>query len=220
MEKLKNKDTVIFDLDGTLLDTVDDLLDSVNYALSSFDYPNKTKEEVRLAVGMGVSKLMARVLPNGGSDANFTEAINKFKEFYINIKKSKTKPYNGVIKLLEELKKRKYKIGVVSNKFDRACKIQCDEFFGNLIDFAQGEDEFAGIIRKPDPSGVYKVLEVLNSDIKSSFFVGDSEVDIQTAQNAKMPCISVLWGFKSKEFLIQNGAEIFVSDPFEILDLI
>ena len=213
-------DTIIFDLYGTLLDTVDDLLDSVNYALSSFDYPIKTKEEVRLAVGNGISKLMARVLPNGGNDPNFMEALSKFKDYYISIKQTKTKPYDGIIELLKELKKKNYKIGVVSNKFDRACKKQCEEFFNGLVDYAQGEDEFMGIIRKPNPVGVYKVLEILNSTPNHSIFVGDSDVDIQTAINAKMPCISVLWGLKSKEFLIENGGKIFVNKPSEILDMV
>ena len=213
-------DTIIFDLDGTLLDTVDDLLDSVNYALSYFDYPLKEKEDVRLAVGNGLSKLMARVLPNGASDPNFMEAINKFKEHYISIKKSKTAPYKGIMELLTELKKKNYKIGVVSNKFDRACKQQCLEFFGELIDYAQGEDEFMGIIRKPNPAGVYKVLEILNSKSENSIFIGDSDVDIQTAINSKMPCISVLWGLRSKEFLIENGGKIFVENPLEILNMV
>lgn len=213
-------DTCLFDLDGTLLDTVDDLLDSVNYALGSFDYELKTKEDVRLAVGNGISKLMARMLPGGASDPNFMESINKFKEFYISIKKSKTHPYDGVVELLSELKSRNYKIGVISNKFDRACKMQCQSFFNGLVDYAQGEDEYMGIIRKPNPAGVNKVLEILNSDYKNSIFIGDSEVDIQTAKNANMPCISVLWGLKSKEFLIQNGGTIFVNSPLEILDMV
>lgn len=212
--------TCIFDLDGTLLDTVDDLLDSVNYSLSSFDYELKSKEEVRLAVGDGLSKLMARVLPNGANDPNFMEAINKFKEYYISIKQSKTKPYDGIIELLETLKKKNYKIGVVSNKFDRACKMQCKAFFDDLIDYAQGEDEYMGIIRKPNPVGVFKVLEILNSNPQNSIFIGDSEVDIKTAENANMPCISVLWGLKSKEFLIQNGAKLLVNKPSDILNMV
>ena len=213
-------DTVIFDLDGTLLDTVDDLLDSVNYALSCFDYPLKTKDEVRLAVGDGISKLMARTLPNGGSDPNFMEAINKFKEYYISIKLTKTKPYDDIVELLTKLKEKNYKIGVVSNKFDRACKKQCEEFFKGLVDYAQGEDEYMGIFRKPNPVGVYHVLEVLNSSPEKSIFIGDSDIDIKTAKNANMPCISVLWGLKSKEFLIENGAETFVEKPLEILNMV
>ena len=219
-QNLKNKDAIIFDLDGTLLDTVDDLLDSVNYALSVFDYPLKEKEDIRLAVGNGMSKLLARVLPGGANDPNFMEAINKFKEHYLSIKESKTKPYDDIIELLEILKKRNYKIGILSNKFDRACKTQCKEFFGDLIDYAQGEDEYMGIIRKPNPAGLYKVLEIIGSKAENSIFIGDSEVDIQTAQNADIPCISVLWGLKSKEFLIQNGGKFFVNKPLEILDMI
>lgn len=222
MQNLKNLkiDTLIFDLDGTLIDTVDDLTDSVNYALNYFNYPVKTKDEIRLAVGFGVSKLFENVLPSGVSDKRFMECIEKFKEFYTNIEKSKTHPYEGIIELLKTLKEKNYKTGVVSNKFNIATKMNCKKFFDDLIDYAIGEDEANGIIRKPNPIGVYKVIEKLNSKIENCIYLGDSDVDIQTAKNANIPCISVLWGFKSKEFLIKSGGEIFVSKPGEILDII
>ncbi len=210
-------DTVLFDLDGTLLDTVDDLLDSVNYAMKCFNYPLKTKEEVRLAVGSGLVVLMERMLPSG---ADIYKVIEKFKEYYIQIKVSKTKPYDNIIELLQTLKIRGYKTGVVSNKFDRGTKQNCKHFFKDLIDYAQGEDELNGILRKPSPIGVYRVLEKLNSKVENSVFIGDSEVDIQTAKNAGIPCISVLWGLKTKEFLINNGAVNLVSNPLEILSMV
>ena len=210
-------DTIIFDLDGTLLDTVDDLVDSVNYAMKYFNYPLKTKEEVRHAVGSGLVVLMERMLPSG---SNIYDVIEKFKEYYIQIKVSKTKPYDHIIELLQTLKKRGYKIGVVSNKFDRGTKQNCKYFFKDLIDYAQGEDELNGILRKPSPIGVYKVVEKLNSKIENCIFVGDSEVDIQTAKNANIPCISVLWGLKTKEFLINNGAKLLIDDPLEILSMV
>ncbi len=218
MSDFKNIDTIIFDLDGTLLDTVDDLKDSVNYAMSSLGYSIKTKEEVRSKVGRGLIKLIEDILPNGLKNPDFNEAVNKFKEYYINIKESKTHPYDNIVELLEELKKRNFKLGVVSNKFDRACKKQCEFFFKGLIDYAQGEDSLNGIVPKPNPVGIYKVMKILNS--KNCVFVGDSEVDIQSAINADMPCISVLWGLKTKEFLIQNGGEFFVQNPLEILDMV
>lgn len=221
-KELKNPkiDTVIFDLDGTLIDTIDDLKDSVNYALDYFNYPLKSKDEIRLAVGMGVTKLFENVLPDGINNKNFIACIEKFKKFYTSIKVSKTHPYEGIIELLKTLKEKNYKTGVVSNKFNLATKMNCKKFFGDLIDIAIGEDESNGIIRKPDPIGVFTVIKELNSDIKNCVYVGDSDVDILTAKNAGIPCISVLWGFRSKEFLIKSGGEIFVSKPNEILDII
>ncbi|MDO5436714.1 MAG: HAD family hydrolase [bacterium] len=215
MFNFKNIDTIIFDLDGTLLDTVDDLSDSVNYALSFYGYPLKTKEDVRLAVGNGITKLMERTSPAG---ADISGLLEKFKEFYMGIKVSKTKPYDGIIELLTELKKKNIKIGVLSNKFDRGTKLHCKMFFDGLIDFAQGEDSINGILPKPNPKGVFKVMQALNA--KNTIFAGDSEVDIQTAENADIPCISVLWGLKTKEFLVQKGGKIFVNKPSEILDML
>ena len=216
----KNIDTIIFDLDGTLLDTVDDLLDSVNYALDSCGYPKRTKDEVRLAVGNGVYTLIERMLPDGKFNPDIYDVLEKFKEYYLQIKVSKTKPYDGIIELLENLKEKNYKTGIVSNKFDKGTKLHSKVYFGYLIDYAQGEDELNGIMRKPNPIGVYKVIKELNSKIENCIFVGDSEVDIQTAKNVGIPCISVLWGLKTKEFLIQNGGENFVSEPLEILDML
>lgn len=215
MFNFKNIDTIIFDLDGTLLDTVDDLSDSVNYALSFFNYPLKTKEDVRLAVGNGITKLMERTSPKG---ANIEGLLEKFKEYYINIKVSKTHPYEGITELLEALKNKGIKTGVLSNKFDRGTKLHTEMFFKGLIDYAQGEDSINGILPKPNPFGLYKVMDILKSE--NCLFVGDSEVDIQTAKNAGVPCISVLWGLKTKEFLIQNGGNIFVNKPSEILDML
>ncbi len=222
MPDLKNLkiDCLIFDMDGTLLDTVDDLADSVNYALKLSGYKEKTKDEVRLAVGNGITRLFELLLPEGKNNPDIYDCISKFKEYYMQIKKSKTKPYDGVIQLLEELKKRNYKTGIVSNKFDRGCKLHSSLFFGDLIDYAQGEDEQNGIIRKPNPAGVFKVMEKLNAKKENCIFIGDSDVDILTAKNAEIPCISVLWGLKSKEFLIKSGGEIFVQSPLEILDMI
>ena len=222
MPDIKNLkiDTLIFDMDGTLLDTLDDLKDSVNYALNYLGYREKTKEEIRLAVGSGITKLFERVIPGGLRNPDITECIKKFKEYYTNLKTSKTHPYDGIIELLKELKKRGYKTGIVSNKFDVACKMHSKEFFGDLIDYAQGEDEINGIIRKPNPTGVLKVLDILGSKSENSVFLGDSDIDIQTAKNANMPCISVLWGFRSEEFLIQSGGNIFVKNPSEILTMV
>lgn len=212
-----NVDTIIFDLDGTLLDTVDDLKDGVNYALTKFNYPARTKEEVRLALGYGISKLFASFLPCGIENKDIVPIIEEFKKFYCAIEKSKTKPYDGIVELLKQLKANGFKTGIVSNKFDRGVKLHSEKFFPDLIDYSLGENEAEGILRKPSPIGVYKVMEELKA--KKAVFVGDSEVDIQTAKNAGLKCISVLWGFRPKEFLIENGGEVFVNTPSEILQL-
>ncbi len=220
MSYFKNIKAAIFDMDGTLLDTVDDLLDSVNFAFESLGYSKKTKDEVRLAIGEGVTRLFEKLLPGGFKNPDITFCIEKFKSFYTEIKISKTAPYEGIIDLLAELKKRGVKTGILSNKFDKGCKLHSDMFFKGLIDYAQGEDEFNGIKRKPSPIGLYKVLEKLNVKKENCIFIGDSEVDIQTAKNGGVPCISVLWGLKTKEFLIENGGTLFVNKPDEILRLI
>lgn len=210
--------TVIFDLDGTLLDTLDDLFESVNFALSDFNLPLKTKEEVKSAVGNGVQVLIKRVIPSGFSKEK--ELLDVFKRHYSNIKKPKTKPYEGIIELLNTLKSKGYKTGVVSNKFDSAVKTHCEKFFNGLIDCALGENEEEGIFKKPNPAGLLKTMDYLHCKKENSIYVGDSEVDIQTAQNAKVPCISVLWGFKDREFLIKNGASHLVLKPFEIYKML
>lgn len=129
-----------------------------------------------------------------------------------------TKPYNGIIELLEELKEKGYKIGVVSNKYDKAVKALCKDYFGDLVQTAIGESK--EIEKKPNPNGVLKAIKEVNSTVERTIYVGDSEVDIQTAKNANVPCISVLWGFKDKEFLEANGGYIFAKVPEDIIKII
>ncbi len=210
------KKAVIFDLDGTLLNTLDDLADSTNYALSKFGYPTRTIEEVRQFVGNGVAKLIERAIPEGKNNPNFEKCLAIFKENYAQNMYNKTAPYNGIIEMLSNLKSKRIKIAVVSNKFDLAVKELCKKYFEGFIDFAAGENEAQGIKKKPAPDTVISVLNEFNFAPKDAVYVGDSDVDIMTAKNSKMPCISVTWGFRDKKFLLENGATILINAPSEI----
>lgn len=210
------KKAVIFDLDGTLLNTLDDLADSTNYALSRFDYPTRTIEEVRQFVGNGVAKLIERAIPEGKNNPNFEKCLAIFKENYAQNMYNKTAPYNGIIEMLSNLKSKGIKIAVVSNKFDLAVKELCKKYFEGFIDFAAGENEAQGIKKKPAPDTVISVLNEFNFAPEDAVYVGDSDVDIMTAKNSKMPCISVTWGFRDEKFLLENGATILINAPSEI----
>lgn len=210
------KKAVIFDLDGTLLNTLDDLADSTNYALSKFGYPTRTIEEVRQFVGNGVAKLIERAIPEGKNNPNFEKCLAIFKENYAQNMYNKTAPYNGIIEMLSNLKSKGIKIAVVSNKFDLAVKELCKKYFEGFIDFAAGENEAQGIKKKPAPDTVISVLNEFNFASEDAVYVGDSDVDIMTAKNSKMPCISVTWGFRDEKFLLENGATILINAPSEI----
>lgn len=211
------KNIIIFDLDGTLLNTLNDLADSTNFALSSLEYPQRTLEEIRNFVGNGVSKLIERALPKGKDNPDFEKCLTTFKKHYSENMYNKTKPYNGIIKMLTDLKKRGCKIAVVSNKFDAAVKELCRKYFDNLVDIAIGEDEAHGIKKKPAPDTVNKVLELFSAEKSNSVYVGDSDVDIMTAKNSGLACVSVSWGFRDVEFLKNHGAEIIINNPEQIL---
>lgn len=210
------KKAVIFDLDGTLLNTLDDLADSTNYALSRFGYPTRTIDEVRQFVGNGVAKLIERAIPEGKNNPNFEKCLAIFKENYAQNMYNKTAPYNGIIEMLSNLKSKGIKIAVVSNKFDLAVKELCKKYFEGFIDFAAGENEAQGIRKKPAPDAVISVLNKFNFASEDAVYVGDSDVDIMTAKNSKMPCISVTWGFRDEKFLLENGATILINAPSEI----
>lgn len=210
------KKIVIFDLDGTLLNTLDDLADSTNYALAKFGYPARTIEEVRQFVGNGVAKLIERAIPEGKNNTNFEKCLAIFKENYAKNMYNKTAPYAGILEMLSNLKSKGLKIAVVSNKFDLAVKELCKKYFDGYIDFAAGENEAQGIKKKPAPDTVLTVLKEFELNPEDAVYVGDSDVDIMTAKNSQMPCISVTWGFRDEDFLLKNGATILINTPSEI----
>lgn len=208
-------ETVIFDLDGTLLNTLEDLTDSVNFALTACDMPLRTIEEVRCFVGNGVRNLMIKAVPDGEANARFEETFSIFKEHYGEHCNDKTGPYEGVLELMAELKKKGYVMGIVSNKIDSAVKELNSKYFSEYIQIAIGESE--GVQRKPAPDTVYAALKELGKDKDTAVYIGDSEVDLATARNAGIPCISVLWGFRDKELLEEQGADSFATIPRDVL---
>lgn len=210
--------TIIFDLDGTLLNTLDDLNDSLNFALTTCGYEPRTLDEVRQFVGNGVQKLVERAVPPHCTAEDIQICLATFKEHYSKNMENKTRPYDGIIKLLQSLKKNNIKIAIVSNKFDAAVKVLATKYFGDLIDVAIGES--ANVKKKPAPDSVFTAIKELGSDINESIFVGDSETDVQTAKNAGLPCIGVTWGFRTRNVLINEGADYIIDTPEEILDLI
>jgi len=209
--------TYIFDLDGTLLDTLGDLAASVNYAMRTHGMPEHSVDEVCRFVGNGVRRLMERAVPGGAAHPEFEAAFAAFRRHYMEHSLDTTRPYEGIPEMLQELKRRGRHTAVVSNKFDAATKELCRHFFPDTIDVAVGEHEAEGIRKKPAPDTVLQALSQLGVGQEGAVYVGDSDVDIQTARNSGLPCISVLWGFRDREFLLAHGAETFVSQPLELL---
>ena len=208
--------TYIFDLDGTLLSTLGDLAASCNYALRTNGLPERTIDGVRQFVGNGVKKLMERAIPGGLDNDKFDKTYADFRQHYMQHNLDTTKPYDGVMEMLEELRKRGKKVAVVSNKFYAATQELCRHFFGDLVPVAIGERE--DIRKKPAPDTVLEAMRQLGVTAERAVYIGDSDVDIDTARNSGMPCISVLWGFRDKEFLLEHGATTLVSTPEEILE--
>jgi len=210
-------DTYIFDLDGTLLSTLEDLKNSCNFALSSFGLPERSLEEVRQFVGNGVELLMKRAVPNDTDDELFTKVFETSKEHYLVHNLDTTKPYDGVLEMLDELNRAGKNIAVVSNKFYEATVELCRHFFGDRVRVAIGER--ADIRKKPAPDTVDEAFKLLGVSRENAVYIGDSDVDLATARNSNLPCISVLWGFRDKDFLIEHGGNTFVTEPSQILDI-
>lgn len=203
--------TYIFDLDGTLLSTLADLAASTNYALRTHHMPERSIDEVRRFVGNGVKKLMERAIPDGLNNPLFEETFATFRQHYMQHNLDTTQPYPGIMQLLEQLKAEGKNIAVVSNKFYAATRELCRHFFGDLVPVAIGERE--DIRKKPAPDTVIEALRELGVDKEGTVYIGDSDVDIMTAKNSGMPCVSVLWGFRDKEFLLEHGATTLISQP-------
>lgn len=206
-----NYQLAIFDLDGTLLDTLEDLADSTNYIMRQFGYPERTLSEVRAFVGNGIRKLLERSAPKGTSEEELDRMFEQFTVYYKEHCADKTRPYAGIPELLQSLKEQGVKLAVVSNKADYAVKALCEQYFPGVFDEAVGER--VGIARKPAPDTVNEVLKNLQTDKSKAVYIGDSEVDVLTARNAELNCIAVDWGFRDADVLKEAGADIIVSTP-------
>ena len=211
--------TYIFDLDGTLLDTLDDLAASVNDALRQYDMPEHSVDAVRHFVGNGVRLLMERAVPGGASHPQFEEVFAAVRRHYMAHAQDTTKPYTGIPQVLSALRARGCRVAVVSNKMMAATQELCRHFFPDTVEVAIGEDEASGIRKKPAPDTVDAALKALGVGRENAVYVGDSDVDIATARHAGLPCISVLWGFRDRSFLLNHGATTFITRPDELLQL-
>lgn len=204
------KTGILFDLDGTLLDTLDDLWEATNFTLRQYGCPERTREEVRRFVGNGARELIRLALPGKENDPPVDQVLSAYQAHYRKVcDQGASHPYDGVLQALEQIKKE-YPVAIVSNKPDAAVKKLCRGFFGEV--YALGETEDCP--RKPAPDMIFKAMQTLGVD--TCIYIGDSEVDVATAKNAGVPCVSVLWGFRDREDLKNAGAEHFCGDPREL----
>lgn len=209
---------VIFDLDGTLLNTLDDLASSVNFALKEFSFPERTTDEVRRFIGNGVIKLMQRATPNGIDKKTFDACFEKFRAHYLAHMTDTTAPFDGIPELLEKLKENSVSTAVVSNKIHSGVVGLCKDFFGGSLTCAFGVENESE--RKPSPANVFKAFKELGITASEAIYVGDSEVDVQTAKNSGLDCIGVTWGFRERSELEESGAKFIVEKPEEILKIV
>ena len=210
-------DTYIFDLDGTLLDTIGDLTATANYALRLYGMPERTKNEIRSFMGNGVRRMLMQAVPDGADNPRFEDVLDAFNQYYKEHSLDTTRPFDGIPETLAALKARGCRLAVVSNKSKDATQALCRHFFSDTIEVSVGENDAEGIRKKPAPDLVNAALRQLGVGKENAVCVGDTEVDIMTAHNAGLPSISVLWGFRDLDFLKQHGAKNYVSAPQDLL---
>lgn len=215
---MKKYDTIIFDLDGTLLNTIEDLADSVNAALRMYGFPCRKVDEIKSFVGNGIERLMELSIPNGVNNLQYEKCLEYFRRHYSMNMQNKTAAYEGIMELLGQLSKENYKLAIVSNKFDKAVKELNKVYFEKYIEVAIGESE--GISKKPAPDIVFKALDELGSTVDKAIYVGDSEVDIETSKNSGVLCVGVTWGFRDRKILEVKGADHIIDTPQELLKII
>ncbi len=206
----------IFDLDGTILDTLEDLHAAVNAALREHAMPERTLDEVRRFVGNGIRKLIERAVPAGTPEEEIARVHESFTAYYTAHCADCTRPYDGIEALLRDVRRAGMKTAVVSNKADYAVQVLVADYFPGLFDAAAGERE--GVRRKPAPDAVDAVLAALDIPREYAVYIGDSDVDIETARNAAMPCLSAAWGFRPVDFLVEHGAQHIVKTPYELYE--
>lgn len=209
---------VIFDMDGTILNTLEDLKNATNYSLRQFGMPERSLEEVRMFVGNGIRKLVERAVPAGTSGEKIAQILDVFLEYYEIHSADNTSPYPGILELVEKLKKSGIKTAVSTNKADVPAQELGREYFNGIFDLIVGQQD--GLKVKPAPDSVNKILSILDIQKKDAIYIGDSDVDVQTAKNSGLDFIGVSWGFRGREFLEKNGAKNIVDNANEILDLV
>lgn len=209
---------IIFDMDGTILNTLDDLTSSLNYALETNTLPKRTVSEVRSFVGDGIRKLVERGVPNDSSNSIINQVYDCFIKHYYAHCHDQTKPYQGIIELLKKLQNNGYQLAVVSNKDECAVKTLCELYFNGLFNRAVGVS--SNVLPKPAPDLVNAVLQKLNCSSSETIYIGDSVTDIETADNAGIACISVDWGFRDRSFLLAHGAKTIVSTTEELFNIL
>lgn len=215
---MNKKSVAVFDLDGTLLDTLDDITDSLNVIRKNYGIAPITRPEVNGMVGNGLKVLFIKSLKDGENAPNFDKMFNEFVAYYKEHSMIKTGIYAGMPEVLSELKKRGVKTAIVTNKNIEAARAMKDELFSDTIDCIYGEDEAHGVNKKPAPDTVFKALEELKADKEDAVYIGDSEVDIKTAANAGLPCLAVSWGFRTKKEQEEAGGEYFIDKPSGLLE--
>lgn len=208
--------TVVFDLDGTLLDTLEDLYLAVNHALAAYGLPARSRDEVRLFTGNGIARLIARSVPAGCPDDVREKVFSTFKEYYGEHAMDHTAPYAGMPELVAELRRRGTRVAVVSNKADFAVQEIISATFPDAFDCVMGENEAAGIPKKPARQMVDAAISAMGGRSGAVAYVGDSEVDVATAANSDCDCVACSWGFRSREWLVDAGASLIVDTPSEL----
>lgn len=206
----------IFDMDGTILNTLEDLCDSLNHTLKEFELPQRTLEEVRSFVGNGIHKLIERAVPTGTDEGLLEEVFHSFNAYYKEHCAVKTRPYDGIPKVLQKLRSRGIYTAVVSNKADYGVQALCEDYFNGLFDYAVGEKE--GVRCKPNPDGVLDVIRKFGVSFEEAVYIGDSEVDYETSVNAGIDVLMVGWGFREEEIIRACGAKLVLHKPEEILE--
>lgn len=209
--------TLIFDLDGTLLDTLADLAAATNYTLEKNGFPKRTTDEVRMFVGNGIRKLIERAVPQGTSLAVQEQVFADFNVYYKAHCADTTCAYPGVLELLQEARSLGCQTAIVSNKADYGVQELAKQYFPGLLDAACGERE--GIARKPAPDMLLAVMQELGADKDSTIYIGDSDTDLLTAANTGIPCIGACWGFRGRAFLVEHGATILAEQVADVLPL-
>ncbi len=208
--------TFIFDLDGTLLDTLPDLVELTNTTLREYNFPVRTTEEIQSFVGDGARALIRRALPKTASEEDVLAVLNRWQELYPTVGIALTRPYPGVVETLHELKQRGVNLGILSNKFDAGVEAAVNRYMPNIFDAVHGESE--NYPRKPDPAGLLRMMDEMNVNPDHTLYVGDSSGDITTAHQADLFALGVTWGYHDGESLKEAGADAIINDAAELLD--